>query len=200
MGLVADSSGTGAAEATPPEALRWEFFLQQGVRPVCTFVRRRRDGDGAWGPARIVVSYPGAQPALPPDPMVPWDPVLEDWLLDHRITARDEANETARFGHALETRLGAIERRCGSALFVAVLLRCLYDLRCELYLPLERKLGAIRSYEPDPSSALTAAGTELNQVVGRSRDTLAALGYPPDRAAAIFGDALAHYLRERFEL
>jgi hypothetical protein len=116
--------------------MRWEFFLQQGVRPICTFVRRRQGS--AWGPARIVVSYPGAQPALPPDPMVPWDPVLEDWLLDHRIIARDEANETARFGHALETRFGAIERRCGSALFIAVLLRCLYDLRCELSLPLQR--------------------------------------------------------------
>lgn len=197
MGLVADTNGTGA-EPTPPEALRWEFFLQQGVRPICTFVRRRQGS--AWGPARIVVSYPGAQPALPPDPVVPWDPVLEDWLLDHRIAARDEANETARFGHALETRFGAIERRCGSAMFTAVLLRCLYDLRCELYLPLERKLGAIRSYEPDPGSARTAAGTELSEVVRRSQDTLAALGYPPDRAAAIFGDALASYLRERFEL
>lgn len=198
MGLVADTNGAGAAEPTPPEALRWEFFLQQGVRPICTFVRRRQGS--AWGPARIVVSYPGAQPALPPDPVVPWDPVLEDWLLDHRIAARDEVNETARFGHALETRFGAIERRCGSATFTAVLLRCLYDLRCELYLPLERKLGAIRSYEPDPGSARTAAGAELNQVVRRSQDTLAALGYPPDRAAAIFGDALAAYLRERFEL
>jgi hypothetical protein len=198
MGLVADSNGAGAAELTPPEALRWEFFLQQGVRPICTFVRRRQGS--AWGPARIVVSYPGAQPALPPDPVVPWDPVLEDWLLDHRIAARDEANETARFGHALETRFGAIERRAGSAMFVAVLLRCLYDRKCELYLPLQRKLGAIRSYEPDPSSAHTAVGEELTQVMRRSEDTLAALGYPPDRAAAILGDALAYYLRDRFEL
>jgi len=198
MGLVVDSHDTGAAERTPPEALRWEFFLQQGVRPICTFVRRRQGS--AWGSARIVVSYPGVQPALPPDPMVPWDPVLEDWLLDHRIAARDEVNETARFGHALETRFGAIERRCGGAAFTAVLLRCLYDLRCELYLPLERKLGAIRSYEPDPGSARTAAGVEITEVVRKSQDTLAALGYPPDRAAAIFGDALAAYLRERFEL
>jgi hypothetical protein len=51
MGLVADSSGAGAAEPTPPEALRWELFLQQGVRPICTFVRRRQGS--AWGPARI---------------------------------------------------------------------------------------------------------------------------------------------------
>lgn len=198
MGLVADSNGTGAAEPTPPEALRWEFFLQQGVRPICTFVRRRQGS--TWGPARIVVSYPGAQPALPPDPVVPWEPVLEDWLLDHRIRARDEANETARFGHALETRFGAIERRCGSAPFVAMLLRCLYDLRCELYLPLQRKLGAIRSYEPDPSSVQTAAGAELNRVLRGSQDMLAALGYPADRVAVIFGEALASYLHERFEL
>ncbi|HEX3763632.1 MAG TPA: hypothetical protein VHW23_33275 [Kofleriaceae bacterium] len=196
MGLVADSNGT--AEPTPPEALRWEFFLQQGVKLTCTFVRRRQGG--AWGPPRIVVSYPGAQPALPPDPMVPWDPVLEDWLLDHRIAARDDANETARFGHALETRLGAMERRFGSATFVAVLLRCLYDQRIELYVPLQRKLGAIRRYEPDPDIANTAAGEELTQVLRQSRDTIAALGYPPDRAAAIFGDALTGYLRERFEL
>ena len=54
------------AEPTPPEAQRWEFFLQHGVKPTCTFVRRREGA--AWGPARIVVSYPGAQPALPPDP------------------------------------------------------------------------------------------------------------------------------------
>jgi hypothetical protein len=193
MGLVADHD-----EPTPPEAERWAFFLQHGVRPVCTFVRRRT-GD-AWGPARIVVSYPGAQPALPPDPVVPWDPVLEDWLLAHRVRACDEANEVARFGHALETRLGGIERRSGSATFTAVLLRCLYDHKCELYLPLQKKLGAIRHYEPDPSSAHTAVGAELTQVMRTSAETLVALGYPPDRADAILARALAYYLRDRFEI
>src|ERR1041384_6082237 len=84
MGLVADRVSDDA-EPTPPEAQRWEFFLQHGVKPTCTFVRRREGA--AWGPARIVVSYPGAQPALPPDPVVPWDPVLEDWLLQDGIGA-----------------------------------------------------------------------------------------------------------------
>jgi len=198
MGLVANNRGADADERTPPEAQRWEFFLQQGVKPTCTFVRRR-DGD-AWGPPRIVVSYPGAQPALPPDPVVPWEPVLEDWLLEHRIAARDEANEAARFGHALEIRFEAVERRCGSALFVAVLLRCLYDHKCELYLPLERKLGAIRSYEPDPSNARTEIGAELEEVMHACADTLAALGYAPETAGAILSKALAYYLHDRFEL
>lgn len=196
MGLVADNHAD--AEATPPEALRWEFFLRHGVKPSCTFVRRR-NGDG-WGPARIVVSYPGAQPAVPPDPMVPWDPVLEDWLLEHRIAACDEANETARFGHALEIRFDAIERRCGTAAFVAALLRCLYDHKCELYLPLERKLGAIRTYEPDPNNARTAVGTELAQVMRGCDEALAGLGYARETADAIVARALAYYIHDRFEV
>lgn len=200
MGLVADraSAASGEAEPTPPEAQRWEFFLQHGVKPTCTFVRRREGA--AWGPARIVVSYPGAQPALPPDPVVPWDAVLEDWLLEHRIAARDEDNEAARFGHALETRFDAIERRAGSSQFVAVLLRCLYDRECALYLPLQRKLGAIRSYEPDPRNAATATGAEIKEVMRRSAQLLGELGYATDRAAEILENALAYYLRDRFDL
>lgn len=197
MGLVADRSSDDA-EPTPPEAQRWEFFLQHGVKPTCTFVRRREGA--AWGPARIVVSYPGAQPALPPDPVVPWDPVLEDWLLEHGIAARDEANEVARFGHALEIRFDAIERRVRSAQFVAVLLRCLYDRSCELYRPLQRKLGAIRPYEPDPRSAETPLGAELTRVLGESAGLLQKLGYPPERARAILDSALAYYLHDRFEI
>jgi hypothetical protein len=198
MGLVADRNVASTAEPTPPEAQRWEYFLEHGVKPTCTFVRRREGT--AWGPARIVVSYPGAQPALPPDPVVPWDPVLEDWLLDHHIAARDEANEVARFGHALETRFGAVERRWGSAMFVAALLRCLYDRKCELYLPLERKLGAIRDYEPDPSNSRTGVGVELTEVTEASLAALAGMGYAPDTACAIFQRAMAYYLGDRFQV
>jgi hypothetical protein len=198
MGLVADIYGPDVAEPAPPEAQRWEFFLRHGVKPICTFVRRR-EGD-TWGPARIVVSYPGAQPEMPPDPVVPWDPVLEDWLLEHRVAAHDDTNEAARFGYSLEARFGAIERRCSTAMFTAVLLRCLYDHQCELYVPLERKLGAIRSYEPDPGSANTAVGVELEQVMRTSAEMLQALGYAPDRARNILGNALAYYLRDRFQI
>ncbi|TMQ20688.1 MAG: hypothetical protein E6J91_03455 [Deltaproteobacteria bacterium] len=198
MGLAADIHGPDAAEPAPPEAQRWEFFLRRGARPICTFVRRREGT--AWGPARIVVSYPGAQPEVPPDPAVAWDPVLEDWLLAHGVAARDEANEVARFAYALRARFDAIERRRGSAQFVAVLLRCLYDRQCELYLPLERKLGAIRSYEPDARTANTAVGAELKLVLGSSVEALEVLGYPAERSRTIFDGALAGYLRERFEL
>jgi hypothetical protein len=198
MGLVADIFGPEVVEPAPPEAERWEFFLRRGVKPACTFVRRREGT--AWGAPRIVVSYPDAQPAVPPDPVVPWDPVLEDWLLEHRVAARDEANESARFGYAFEARLGAIERRCGSATFIAALLRCLYDHKCELYLPLQRKLGAIRSYEPDPKNAETTVGADLKQVMRTTEETLGALGYAPERASGILHNALTYYLRDRFEI
>jgi hypothetical protein len=117
-----------------------------------------------------------------------------------RVAARDDANEAARFGHALEIRFEAIERRAGSAQFVAVLLRCLYDRPCELYLPLQRKLGAIRPYEPDPRSAATAVGAEIGEVMRRSVELLFELGYASDRVTAIIDNALAYYLRDRFAI
>src|SRR3954470_776452 len=145
MGLVVDMYGPEAAEAAPPEAQRWAYFLEHGVKPRATFVRRRTGA--TWGPPRIVVSYPGATPAVPPDPVVPWDPVLEDWLLEHRVAAPDEANEAARFGFDLGARCEAIARRHGPPTFPAVLWRCLYEHDCALSLPRERKRGAIRTYE-----------------------------------------------------
>jgi hypothetical protein len=198
MGLVVDMYGPEAAEAAPPEAQRWAYFLAHGVKPRCTFVRRRTGA--TWGPPRIVVSYPDATPAVPPDPVVPWDPVLEDWLLEHRVPAPDPANEAARFGFDLGARFEVIERRCGTPTFTAVLLRCLFDHQCALYLPLERKLGAIRTYEPDPSTANTAVGCELKQVMCTSAETLGALGYAPEQAREILTDALAYYLRDRFDI
>jgi len=198
MGLVAEIYGPQAVEAAPPEAQRWQYFLAHGVKPRCTFVRRRTGA--TWGPPRIVVSYPEAQPAVPPDPVVPWEPVLEDWLLEHRIAAPDAANEATRFGFVLGARCEAIERRHGTPSFTAGLLRCLYDHQCDLYLPLERKLGAIRTYEPDPSTADTVIGGELKAVMQTSRETLMALGYGEDVARAILGEALAYYLRDRFDI
>ena len=182
----------------PPEAQRWAFFLAHGVTPVCTFVRRR---DGAtWGSPRIVVSYPEAQPALPPDPMVPWEPVLEDWLLAHHVRAATPVNEAERIGFVLGVRLGAIEKRWTAPAFNAVLLRFLYDHDCPLYVPLEKKLGAIRPYEPDAAEARTAACEAIKTVVRDVTSALEALGYPPDAAKRIGGDALAHYLRDRFQI
>jgi hypothetical protein len=198
MGLVVDMYGPEAAEAAPPEAQRWAYFLEHGVKPRCTFVRRRTGA--TWGPPRIVVSYPGATPSVPPDPVVPWDPVLEDWLLDHRVAAPDAANEAARFGFDLGARFEPIERRSGTPTFTAVLLRCLFDHQCALYLPLERKLGAIRTYEPDPSTATTVVGGEIEQVLRTSADTLGTLGYAPEQTREILTNALAYYLRDRFEI
>jgi hypothetical protein len=137
---------------------------------------------------------------VPPDPVVPWDPVLEDWLLEHRVSAPDAVNEAARFGFDLGARFDAIERRRGTAMFTAVLLRCLYDHQCALYLPLERKLGAIRTYEPDPGAATSEVGGELRRVMETSADLLAALGYSAEQAREILSNALAYYLHDRFAL
>jgi hypothetical protein len=198
MGLVEEMYGPGAADPAPPEAQRWAFFLAHGVKPVCTFVRRH-DG-GSWGPPRLVVSYPDAQPAVPPDPVVPWEPVLEDWLLAHRVAATSPDNEAERIGFDLRARLGAIEKQCGSQAFTAVLLRFLYDHDCPHYIPLEKKLGAIRPYEPDAADARTVVCHAIKAVVRDVTEAVDALGYAPEVAKQIRSEALAYYLRDRFEI
>jgi hypothetical protein len=198
MGLVEDIYGPGAADPAPPEAARWAFFLAHGVTPVCTFIRRHNGG--SWGSPRLVIAYPDAQPAVPPDPVVPWEPVLEDWLIAHRVAASSPDNEAERIGFDLSARLGAIEKRSGAPTFNAVLLRFLYDRDCPLYIPLEKKLGAIRSFEPDAAGARTEVCQAIKAVVSDVTDALDALGYAPEAAKQIRNEALAYYLRDRFEI
>ena len=198
LGLVEEMYGPGAADPAPPEAQRWAFFLAHGVKPVCTFIRRH-DG-GSWGPPRLVVTYPDAQPAVPPDPVVPWEPILEDWLLAHRVPAVSPANEAERIGFDLRARLGAIEKHCGGPAFNAVLLRFLYDHDCPHYIPLEKKLGAIRPYEPDAAQARTEACQAIRAVVCDLTAAIDALGYAPEVAKHIGNEALAYYLRDRFAI
>jgi len=198
MGLTEDMYGPGAADPAPPEAARWAFFLAHGVTPVCTFIRRH-DG-GSWGSPRLVVAYPSAQPAVPPDPVVPWEPVLEDWLLAHRVAAVNPDNEAERIGFDLRIRLGAIEKRCGGPAFNAVLLRFLYDHDCPLYIPLEKKFGAIRPFEPSAAEARTEVCHAIKAVVHDVTEAVDALGYTSEVAKQIRSEALAYYLRDRFEI
>lgn len=197
MGLVEELYGPAAAEPSPPEAQRWAYFLDHGVRPVCTFVRRHEPT--GWAAPRIVVAYPGAEPALPPDPVVAWEPALEDWLLAHHVPAASPSNEAERLGFDLATRLGVIERAWPKN-YTAVLLRFLYDHDCPLYLPLEKRLGAIREYEPDAAEANHDACKAIQAVLEDVWHQIAAMGYPPDVAKQIHSNALAYYLHDRFEI
>ncbi|HEY0195651.1 MAG TPA: hypothetical protein VGC42_31270 [Kofleriaceae bacterium] len=198
MGLVEELYGPAATEPLPPEAQRWAFYLDHGVRPVCTFVRRQ--APSGWASPRLVISYPGAEPALPPDPVVPWEPVLEDWLLAHRVPATSPANEAERLGFDLSARLGVIEREHTSPVYTAVLLRFLYDHDCPLYLPLEKKLGATRAYEPDAADASHAACEAIKAVIQDVWQQLETLGYAAEDSKQIRGRALAYYLHDRFDI
>jgi hypothetical protein len=198
MGLVEEMYGPDAADPAPPEAQRWAFFLAHGVKPVCTFVRRH-DG-GSWGPARLVIAYPSARPEVPPDPVVPWEPVLEDWLLAHRVAASSPDNESERIGFDLRARFGAIEKQYGSQAFNAALLRFLYDHDCPHYVGLEKKFGAIRPYEPDAAMTRLEVCQAIEAVARDVTVVVDALGYPPEVAKQIRSEALAYYLRDRFEI
>jgi hypothetical protein len=198
MSLADELFGPETAERPPPEAQRWEFFLAQGVQPVCAFVRRR-EGLG-WTPARIVMSYPGAKPPVAPDPPIAWDARLERWLLDHKVKAVDHENEAERFGFGLEVQLEPIERRPGSGYFNAVLVQYLRESGFAEQRVVQDKLAAIHTYSPNGNDAMVDCMAQIRAVLGANARTLESLGYPRDTAISILANAIAYYLDERFNI
>jgi hypothetical protein len=198
MGLADELFGPETAERSPPEAQRWEYFLAQGVRPVCMFVRRR-EGLG-WMPARLVISYPDAKPPVAPDPAIAWDQRLERWLLDHKVKALDTENEAERFGFGLEAQFEPIERRYGSGYFNAVLVGYLRESGFADQPAVCEKLGAIHTYPPSSTEAMMDCTAQIKAVLGANARTLESLGYPRGTAIAILAKAIAHYLDERFNI
>jgi len=198
MSLADELFGAEIAERSPPEAQRWEHFLAQGVRPVCTFVRRR-EGLG-WTPARLVISYPDAKPPVAPDPAIAWDPRLERWLLDHKVKAVDAENEAERFGFGLEAQLEQIERRCGSGYFNSVLVGYLRDSGFVDQPAVREKLGAIHTYPPSKTAAMVDYTAQIKAALGATARTIESLGYVRDTAIEILANAIAYYLDERFNI
>jgi hypothetical protein len=130
--------------------------------------------------------------------MILWDPWVEDWLLAHHVAAKTAANEAERLGFDLCARFGELEKRAGTARFTAVLLRFLYDHGCSLYIPLEKKLGAIRAYEPDSAHATTSTCEAISAIINDVSTAIDGLGYRSVVASDIRRDALAYYLHDRF--
>jgi hypothetical protein len=198
VSLADELFGPQTTEPTPPEAQRWEYFLAQGVRPVCTFVRRR-EGLG-WTPARLVVSYPDATPPVPPDPAIAWDARLDRWLVDHQIRAVDVGNEAERFGFALEAQLEPIEIRYGSGYFNAVLVSYLQDSGFADQPAVREKLEEIHSYAPSEGQARDDCAAQIKAVLAANARRLEALGYGRSTSIEILANAIAHYLDERFNI
>lgn len=198
MSLADELFGPENAEPPPPEARRWEFFLAQGVRPVCTFVRRREGL--SWTPARLVISYPDAEPPVPPDPAIAWDSRLDRWLLDHKIQAVDAENEAERFGFGLRDQFEPIEIRYGSGYFNAVLVSYLRSSGFADQLTVREKLAAIHSYAPSEGQANEYCTAQIKAVLGTNARALESLGYARDTAIEILANAIAHYLDDRFNI
>ncbi len=198
MDIADELFGPGTVDVTPPEARRWEHFLARGIQPVCTFVRRR---DGlAWTPASIVISYPGAEPPVPPDPPVPWNEDLERWLLDHKIKAENETNEAQRFGFALEAAFEPIERRCGSGYFNSILVQYLRNAGLADRPAVREKLSKVHAIPPHQSEAMENFTAQTKAVLAANARALEALGYERHVAIEILANALAYYLDDRFNI
>jgi hypothetical protein len=198
MNLADELFGPETVDTTPPEARRWEHFLARGIRPVCSFVRRR---DGiAWTPASIVISYPDASPPVPSDPPVPWDEDLERWLLDHKIRAESDANEAERFGYGLTAEFRPIERRCGSGYFNSILVQYLRDRGFADEPAIREKLASIHAAAPSPSEAMVDYAAQVKAVLATTARTIESLGYDRQASIDILAKAIAYYLDDRFNI
>jgi hypothetical protein len=199
MTLADELFGPPRGDDTPPEAQRVAWFLARGVRPVCTFMRRR-EGLG-WTQARIVISYPDADPPTPPESAVPWDQRFERWLLSHGVKAIDLANEAERFGYHLGPQLESIERRCGSGYFNSVLDGYLRDSGFAQHPAVRQKLDALdRQYQPYAGEHLADIVEQIRDVLAGNARTLEALPYPRPEAIEILANAVAYYLDDRFNI
>lgn len=198
MDLADELFGPETVDTTPPEARRWKHLVARGIKPVCTFVRRR---DGlAWTPASIVVSYPHADPPVPPDPPVPWHEHLERWLLDHKIRAEDEGNEAERFGYGMTTEFKQIERRCGSGYFNSILVQYLRDRGFAEHPAIRKNLASIHADPPAPSEAVAEYTTQVKAVLATIARTIESLGYERQASIEILANAIAYYLDDRFNI
>ncbi|HYU15402.1 MAG TPA: hypothetical protein VEL05_05005 [Candidatus Acidoferrum sp.] len=185
-------------DAPPPETRRWQYFLDQGAKLQCEFVRRR-DGLG-FGPATVIVSVVDPAEPLAPDPPIPWNHQIHRWLVDKQVKAGDPANEAERFGFALHEELEPIERECGSGYFNAVLVNYLHKSGLDDDPVLKEKLAKVHTYPPGGESAI-GYQDRIKRVIGACARSLVKVGYAdPGQTIQILSNALAYYVDERFNI
>ncbi len=199
MGRVQELFEEPDAERPPPETGRWLHFVAHNrARLEVEFVRRREGL--SFGPAQLIVSFPGSQPPLAPDPPVLWDRRVNHWLVEHAAKAKDAANESERFGFALRHEFEVIERDCGSGYFNAIFIAYLQESGLAELPSVERKLAKAHAYRPHVSSASARYLDEVKREVSSAARALRSLGYPQAEAIDILADALAYFLDERFNI
>ena len=199
MGLLQELFEDAGAEAPPPEVGRWQYILDHHQARLAVEFVRRREGLG-YGPARLIVSFVGANPPMPPDPPIHWDVRVNRWLIEHGARAQEPRNESERFGFALRDDFEPVERDCGSGYFNSILVAYLVSSGLAELPPIQDKLVKVHSYRPEVSKTSARYLDGVKRAITSAARALKALAYPEKEAIDILGDAIAYYLDERFNI
>jgi hypothetical protein len=184
-----------------PRIKAWKAYRKQpGVERVGVEVKRDRDGLNLL-PARLFVSFFGKNDELVRLDEAPWEPELDNWLIDEdKARAVSVENEKLRFSLLLKPEMRPIVARYGDGYFNAVLMAVLQDGPFSTHPEVAGVIPYI--HEGQPAGGSKQDCQELIEHVfsvfaGR---LLALYGGDRDTAEDILGGAIARYLDDRFSV
>jgi hypothetical protein len=160
-------------------------------------IRRPREGL-ALSPIRVFVMFYAPNGTILRQDEAEWELELDTWLLQERVKARDEANETLRFALRLKAAFRPIAIRFGDGYFNSVMVHQLRSGPMGSIAPLAEVLGAIQEYEAAGGSKYDCEQLIDFEITVAARALLSLY----DRAVAerLLNRALAQYLDERFRV
>lgn len=186
-----------------PRIRAWKSYRRApAVHHVGVEVRRERDGLSLL-PARLFVSFYREDGEIERQDEAPWEPELEEWLIDtEKARAEGRDNEKLRFSLLLKPALKPILARYGDGFFNSVLVTGLRNGPFKGHPEVADMLASIHENRPEAGSASAwdcqnLIDHELSKAARRVLEL-----YDQDRAAAedILGGAIARYLDERFSV
>lgn len=187
-----------------PKARYWRSVLESGrAKSAVCELRRERRGIVGYGPAKLYVTFFDANGEMIASPdEVDWEPELDAELVRLKVRARTPANEAERTGLMFGRRFGQLGVEYGDGYVNAVLIERLHDQGFAEVPSVADKLRRIHENKPSHDGRAYRACAEAIDGVIKSRAHALArdLGYPPDEAAAILGDAMAYFLDEEYSI
>jgi hypothetical protein len=190
-------SDTGGA--THPLIRTWGWLLQEPHEgEIHCRVDRRRQGL-SYLPTKLWLEFtlPSGEPKAE---CSDWDFELNGWLIEQKIKAIDEENESIRFQLVLRELLQKTEIRLGDGYFSAVLIDVLKKTGLAAEPQITHILAKVGNYSPYHGSAYGPASETIKAAFSKCARSLKELGYGDEAVLNILVWSIYRYLDDRFSV
>ncbi len=130
---------------------------------------------------------------------VPWEPELEQWLVEQKIPATTEDNEMVRFSLLLGRALRAVTRRYGDGYFDAVLVKHIREGPYAEHPEIVDALFQIAPANPSPDREAECSEQIKEHIIALA-ESLVEIYSDEHTAESILIGAISGYLDERFRI